>query len=362
MNTIGNHSQLLDALSGIDSAIAIVSSEQRCVKWSTNGFQSLVPLATSQASLADAFKSEPELLAAITNVLSMESATGVNEIHIDNTSRQVELQVIENQDVLVSVRPLQSITQNLHEYMHARDSLFSTSRTISVSEMATTLAHELNTPIGTISNILRGLKIRLAKPDTPKETLDNAISQALEQTKFTQNIINRIRDFTQSRRPKHQVIDLRDQLTDAVSLLDWMLSHNGCRVSVQVPDTPVLIMGDATMLQQVLINLIRNAVDAMENQQPSRRHISVQVSSNSEQATVSIRDTGQGLGDGADQLFVPFATSKANGMGVGLNICRSFVELHQGRLWLSPNDDEGCTSFVELPVVVEESIAEGAFV
>ena len=124
------------------------------------------------------------------------------------------------------------------------------------------------------------------------------------------------------------------------------------------PEEPLYISGDSTMLQQVLINLIRNAVDAMHSQSIERRNIVISASLQDEKVTISIADTGHGLSDNGDKLFVPFATSKSNGMGVGLNICRSFIELHQGRLWLSPNETEGCTCYVELPVASPEEISK----
>ncbi|MBX2838383.1 MAG: sensor histidine kinase [Gammaproteobacteria bacterium] len=238
----------------------------------------------------------------------------------------------------------------LFEYMEARDNLFSTSRTISVSEMATTLAHELNTPIATIKNLLRGIQGRITKPDVNLTEIDAALSRALDQTTFTQNVISRIREFTQSRRPKQLRIDLIQQVRESVKLLDWLLLANRCQLALNLPDSEKFIQGDATMLQQVLINIIRNAVDAMQGQSVERRLVTINFEDKGSKYLLSIVDSGHGLAEGEDNLFIPFVTTKTTGMGVGLNICRSFVELHQGRLWLSPNDDEGCTCCIELPV------------
>jgi len=112
-----------------------------------------------------------------------------------------------------------------------------------------------------------------------------------------------------------------------------------------------IVNGDATMLQQVFTNLIRNAVEAMRDMQPEDRHLDIHVHLQERNVQVEIADKGHGLTqETQDNLFVPFVTQKTQGMGVGLNICRSFVELHQGRLWLAPNDMSGCTSFVLLPL------------
>jgi len=372
---IQSDDSILDALAALDIAFAVFNCETQIIDFVTDGFTEILPMALKHQYWSIAFEQEPQAMKEFQEALASERVNhGVGSTatlpdasrstkHILTTRLvgnkvSVEFKRLSGNQVLVSLCPIQNVTENLHQYMQMRDSLFSTSRTISVSEMATTLAHEINTPIGTITNILRGLKRRLAKPDTPIDVLDDALTRALEQTQFTQSVINRIRDFTQSRRPKHATLDIRDQITESVALLDWMLSQNGCRVVQHLPASPVYIDGDATMLQQVLINLLRNAVDAMEQQQMSQRFINIHVSTNDKVVTLSITDTGVGLESGTKNLFVPFSTNKAGGMGVGLNICRSFVELHQGRLWLYPNESEGCTSYIELPLAVPEASDE----
>lgn len=299
------------------------------------------------------------MLVAYNDAITNSKGESITDTVLHDAKYRVSFRKVDKIQITVLVRPENTVADNLHEYMQARDNLFSTSRTISVSEMATTLAHEINTPIGTISNILRGVKIRLKKPDACLETIDEALDSALEQTQFSQNIINRIRDFTQARRPESTILDIRQLLHEAVKLLDWLLSHHSCKVTMQLSDRPIYVSGDATMLQQVVTNLIRNAVDAMHDQRADQRTITISAKRVKDQVTVSIADTGQGLTQSANELFVPFASSKSGGMGVGLNICRSFIELHQGRLWLSPNESEGCTCFVELPLVANEELKKG---
>jgi len=348
---------IVQSVSRMDGAIAIVDVQSLTVVLVTDGFKAICASFSHHCQWSDAAAAEPELTAAL-NAAIVSGKSASSEILIGGVERRVAFKFVDAHQVIVSVRSVESLVTNLHAYMQSRDSLFSTSRTISVSEMATTLAHELNTPIGTISNILRGVQLRLKKANSSTEAIDNALTRALEQTQFTQSIINRIRDFTQSRRPKQHVLDMREQLDEALSLLDWLLSHQRCQVDLQLPAKPVYIIGDATMLQQVLVNLFRNAVDAMEHQCAEQRLITIKAYQDDTSVTVSISDLGQGLGSSADTLFVPFTTTKAGGMGVGLNICRSFIELHQGRLWLSPNEGDGCTSFVELPVASNEAITQ----
>lgn len=241
---------------------------------------------------------------------------------------------------------------DVHDYLRARDDLFSRSRTISVSEMATTLAHEINQPVGAVVNLLRASCRRLANADAdPADTLARiapALEQALEQALYTSSVVARIRDFTRTRRPSREPIDVGELVSRSLALLDWLLEVERCRVECALPDAVAGLVGDATMLQQVLVNLVRNAIEAMHGTSPEDRVLHVGATLGRGRLILSVADRGEGL-DGRD-LFVPFASSKPDGTGVGLNICRSFVELHGGRLWLGPNEHGGCTARIELPL------------
>ncbi len=355
------YKELLEAIASVKSAFIVICLRTDTTLLMSESMRSLLTLQPGSIHWRSDMANDSELVAACERAIVSSETDWVAEIEVAKSKRSVHFTKYQNGQLVVTVHAEPSVAENLHEYMQARDNLFSTSRTISVSEMATTLAHELNTPIGTISNILNGVKMRLKNPDAQIGTIDSALDRALDQTRFSQNIISRIRDFTQSRRPKPDVLDTRLQLKEAIELLDWLLKHNHCQVQIIVPDEPLYISGDATMLQQVFINLIRNAVDAMYQQNKERRKLKVSAENIEGKITVSITDTGHGLGSG-DKLFVPFATTKSGGMGVGLNICRSFIELHQGRLWLSPNEQEGCTCFVELPEASQDAIQKKGFV
>ena len=113
------------------------------------------------------------------------------------------------------------------------------------------------------------------------------------------------------------------------------------------------VAGDGVMLQQVMVNLLRNAIDAMAATPAGQRRLAIssRVDEGAGQIEIAIADTGCGIGDdGAAQLFMPFYSTKPTGMGIGLNICRSLIELHQGRLWFTPNAGRGCTFHVALPL------------
>ncbi len=275
------------------------------------------------------------------------------------TNIGIELATLETHKIVIRFNDLFENENEIQRYLQDREQLFLTSRTISVSEMATTLAHELNQPIGTVKNLLHGIKSRMVlniqdniniEPATIK-----AIERAIEQTQFAAKIITRIRDYTQAKTPQKELLNLTSLVKDSVSLLDWEINHQGINCQLNMPADPVMIYGDELMLQQVFVNLLRNAIDAMRNLPTSNKILLITSRQENSQVTISIEDSGCGLSKNAEEkLFQPFVSTKPTGMGVGLNICRSFVELHQGKLWLTANDHVGCTSHVALPMQTEQ--------
>ncbi|MFT4193962.1 sensor histidine kinase, partial [Ottowia sp.] len=247
-------------------------------------------------------------------------------------------------------------------HLEDRERLLFTSRSVAVGEMATTLAHELNQPLGAVTNVLRGLKTRLAAmPAQPGPEamahLAQGVQLALDQVQYAARIIGRIRDYTQSRQPRRERVDLNALLNNSLTLLDWELRRHGVQLSIDLradtsADGGAPVAGDGVMLQQVLVNLLRNAIDAMSDTPAGQRRLAIESRlDDAGQLEIAIADTGSGIDHGAaSQLFTPFFSTKPTGMGIGLNICRSLIELHQGRLWFTPNAKRGCTFHIALPL------------
>ncbi len=248
-------------------------------------------------------------------------------------------------------------------HLEDRERLLFTSRSVAVGEMATTLAHELNQPLGAVTNVLRGLKARItatiAQPQPGAlPMLEQGVQLALDQVQYAARIIGRIRDYTQSRQPRRERVDLHALLHNSLTLLDWDLGRHGVQLTLalapgQDEDSATAVAGDGVMLQQVLVNLLRNGIDAMSDTPAGQRQLQItsRVDRAGGQIEIAIADTGVGIDDdGAAQLFMPFYSTKPTGMGIGLNICRSLIELHQGRLWYTPNTGRGCTFHVALPL------------
>lgn len=250
----------------------------------------------------------------------------------------------------------------LQRHLRDREELLFTSRSVSIGEMASTLAHEINQPVGTIVNVLRGLAARLSRLPVSDDNgamvaeLQQGVKLALDQAQFAARIVGRIREFTQSRQPDHQALDLRALALDCVALLDWEFAREGIAVQADMPHA-YWVRGDALMLQQVSVNLLRNALQAYRGVAngpaaagPAQVSLRLQALGETE-VELSISDQGCGISeDAADPLFVPFQSSKPDGMGIGLKICRSFIELHQGRLWFTRHASPpgGCTFHIAL--------------
>jgi two-component system, LuxR family, sensor kinase FixL len=236
-------------------------------------------------------------------------------------------------------------------YLRDREKLLFTSRSITVSEMASTLAHEINQPIGTISNLLNGIKARITNARDHDDEIVEALNQAIEQAKFTSNIISRVRDYTQSRQPKKGPVNVNGLVAKCVSLMDWEIKNTCVEIASHSAVDKVSVLGDELMLQQVIINLIRNGIDATAVCPKNINKISITTIEENNYVKISIEDNGRGLNEEeAQSLFIPFASNKSNGMGIGLNICRTFIELHKGKLWLTRNVGSGCTSHIMLPI------------
>lgn len=265
------------------------------------------------------------------------------------------------------LQPEPDMQRVTRRHLEDRERLLFTSRSVAVGEMATTLAHELNQPLGAVTNVLRGLKARIAaaiaqpRPGT-MPTLGQGVQLALDQVQYASRIIGRIRDYTQSRQPRRERVDLHQLLHNSLTLMDWDLGRHGVKLSMNLAPgmeagQGVLVAGDGVMLQQVMVNLLRNAIDAMADTPAGRRRLSIasRVDQAASQVEIDIADTGCGMDEEeAAQLFMPFYSSKPTGIGIGLNICRSLIELHQGRLWFTASKGAGCTFHVALPLMQGE--------
>lgn len=252
---------------------------------------------------------------------------------------------------IVTLQNLTETRSNQARSADLQEQLMLTSRRMSVGEMATTIAHELNQPLGAILNYLGVARTMLEQQDVNPRSME-AIGAAALQAERATAVIARIREFVRNRETIKERCQLPELVNSVVSLLSLEIRQQRVRVSVQVADDLPSVEVDRIMMELVLANLVRNALDAMEASPPDRRYLDISANLDAEgRVAVTVRDTGCGIpSDAVLQLFQPFFSSKKNGMGAGLAICRSIMEFHGGHLYFEPSEQQGAAFVCCLPV------------
>ena len=231
-----------------------------------------------------------------------------------------------------------------------QEKLLFTSRMMSVGEMAATLAHELNQPLAAIVNYLNG-SLRLVAQAGGPEQVERALKAARTQAEHASAVIARVREFVRAREPRRSPQALADMVETVVELLRLEAERLQLRIDVILPPVFPAAWADHVMVEQVLLNLVKNAIEAMREVPAARRALRIQGRVNLDgDIEVRVIDRGVGLAaDEQDQLFSPFFTTKADGLGIGLAICRSIIEYHEGRLFFEPHPDGGSVFGFTLP-------------
>ncbi|MFC7054250.1 PAS domain S-box protein [Hansschlegelia quercus] len=258
------------------------------------------------------------------------------------------------------IRDLTERQQTEARLQEIQSELIHMSRFTALGEMASTLAHEINQPLTAITNYLKGSRRMLERMEGEQAVvLRGAVDEAAEQALRAGDVIRRLRDFVTRGESERHIEELPRLIEEASALALVGARERGVRVSFRFKPAANLVLADRIQIQQVLLNLMRNAVEAMEGAERRELEIATEALADGLHA-VSVADTGPGISpEIAGRLFQPFVTTKANGMGVGLSICRTIVEAHGGKLNVVSPPGGGTKFTFTLRSVDERELANG---
>jgi two-component system, LuxR family, sensor kinase FixL len=259
------------------------------------------------------------------------------------------------------VHDLTEIQQTQARVQELQSELLHVSRLSVMGEMASALAHELNQPLAAISNYVKGSRRLLAKsPDPNASKIETALDRAADQALRAGQIIRRLRDFVSRGESEKRVESLSKLMVEAAALGLTGAREQGVLLRFNLDPKCDLVLVDRVQIQQVLVNLFRNALEAMA-QSAQRELVAVNTKSSDDTIEVTVSDTGHGFSpDVQTNLFQTFFTTKETGMGVGLSISRTIVQAHGGRMWAETNPSGGATFHFTLPSAPSGSLTHVA--
>lgn len=242
------------------------------------------------------------------------------------------------------IRDLTERQQTETRLQQLQSELVHMSRFTALGEMASTLAHELNQPLTAITNYLKGCHRILQRVEGEEfQLLRDGVNQAAEQALRAGQVIRHLREFVSRGESERHVEALPKLIEEASALALVGAKEKGVRITFALAPAAAYVLADRIQVQQVLLNLIRNALEAMSGSQRRELAISTRLLAD-ELIEITVADTGPGISPAVtQQLFQPFVTTKQQGMGVGLSICRTIVEAHGGKIWADSRSGGGAT-------------------
>ena len=356
----------------------IIESEPECVKLQTiDGM--LLEMNPAGLALVDAERSEeivgssvyrfivpafrPAYEALTKRVFQGES--GVMEFQIISLKghhRWLETHAVPLRDSRGETVALLGITRDISGRKRAEDEvrmhnteLAHVSRLTVMCEMASTLAHELNQPLSAISNYTRGCMRRIRSSSSTTEEILAAMELVCVQAERAGAIIRSVRAFVKKGESSRVPAQINAIVRNAVRFADPEARQHGVGICLQLAKQLPRMLADPIQIEQVILNIVRNAIEAMDGIKYGKREIVIETMfSEGASIAVCVTDTGPGMsGVQFEEVFSPFFTTKQSGMGMGLTISRSIIEAHGGRLWATPNAGGGLTFQFKLPIMSE---------
>ncbi|HEY0526317.1 MAG TPA: PAS domain S-box protein [Stellaceae bacterium] len=290
----------------------------------------------------------------------------------DGTEIEVSLTVSPIRDAAGTVVGVSKIARDITErklaeacLQNLQSELLHVSRLSTMDRMASTLAHELNQPLTAVTNYLSALRRLIAAgPGADPKRVDEILDRTVEQATRAGQVIRRLREFVAKGETERRIEGVNDMVEDAAGLALVGARQEGVAASMEFGGGIPKVLVDRVQIQQVLINLVRNALEAMERSATRELRIATRYLHDSRQAEITVADTGPGIApEIANRLFQPFVSTKKTGMGLGLSICREIVEAHGGMLSAAGVNEPTGTVFsmiVPIAAVAEEQAAGDA--
>jgi PAS domain S-box-containing protein len=261
------------------------------------------------------------------------------------------------ESVLVLARELTDHMLASERLRDAQAELAHANRVATIGQLTASIAHEVNQPIGALVTnahaALRLLRAELADRDLASRALEDIIKDG----RRVSEVIDRIRALVKKKPTQIDVLDINEVVMETIALTRGEVLKNDVLMQTDLADDLPPIRGDRIQLQQVMVNLIMNAVEAMSNAAEGAGELQINTARDREDTILlTVRDSGPILNSGSlERFFEAFYSTKSSGMGIGLSICRSIVEAHGGQLWASANAPHGATLHIVLPALQEEA-------
>jgi C4-dicarboxylate-specific signal transduction histidine kinase len=245
-----------------------------------------------------------------------------------------------------------AIRESEQRYSDVQNELVHANRVATMGQLLASIAHEINQPIGaSINNANAALNFLHAQPPDLEE-VQLALAEIVQIGVRAGNIIDRIRALIKKAPPRKDSLDINSTVLEVAALTSGEMSKNGVSVQTHLAESLPAVQGDRVQIQQVLLNLFVNAAEAMSGTREGPKELLISTGKGgSEGVLVAVRDSGPGLTiENTERVFDAFYTTKTSGLGMGLSICRSIIEAHQGQLWATANVPRGAVFQFTLPV------------
>jgi len=240
-----------------------------------------------------------------------------------------------------------------------RNLLAHLARVESLGVLSGSLAHELSHPLGVILSNAQAAQRMLARGNANREELAEILDDIVREDRRAGEVIKRLRAMLRRGESQHQPTDINEVIGETLQLVGVELSMRGIRVRFVPEDGLPAIPADRVQLQQVLLNLIMNAADAMQELPREERALRIEAVRANGRLQLSVSDQGHGLPSDPESIFAQFHSTKPQGLGLGLTICRTIVEAHRGRIWAEPAPGRGAVFRIDLPEAREVSVLLG---